>query len=128
MSETEREVAECTAPWELHLQLIWIPWAYLNMGAVDIIAFGLLDEEIELFRRKGLTAVTNLIQHKLASGIANTTAFLKNTESILAHRHRWTSQQQLPDMFREMFLVTDQNPHDGMHLGKYQQKKFLKWQ
>lgn len=41
---------------ELHLQLIWIPWAYLNMGRW--ISYWFTDE-IELFRRKGLTAVTN---------------------------------------------------------------------
>ena len=66
------------------------------MGAWISLHFGFTDEEIELFRRKGLTAVTNPGSNtKLASGIANTTAFFE-TRSQYGHRHRWTSQQQLP--------------------------------
>ena len=79
MSETEREVAECV---QRHGTT---PAAYLDSlglfehggGGYHCIWF--TDEEIELFRRKGLTAVTNPGSNtKLASGIANTTAFLKH--------------------------------------------------
>ena len=64
------------------------------------------DEEIELFRRKGLTAVTNPGSNtKLASGIANTTAFLKHGVNLAIGTDGPASNNCL-DMFREMFLVT----------------------
>lgn len=106
MSETEREVAECV---QRHGTT---PAAYLDSlglfehggGGYHCIWF--TDEEIELFRRKGLTAVTNPGSNtKLASGIANTTAFLKHGVNMAIGTDGPASNNCL-DMFREMFLVT----------------------
>ena len=106
MSETEREVAECV---QRHGTT---PAAYLDSlglfehggGGYHCIWF--TDEEIELFRRKGLTAVTNSGSNtKLASGIANTTAFLKHGVNMAIGTDGPASNNCL-DMFREMFLVT----------------------
>ena len=106
MSETEREVAECV---QRHGTT---PAAYLDSlglfehggGGYHCIWF--TDEEIELFRRKGLTAVTNPGSNtKLASGIANTTAFLKHGVNMAIGTDGPASNNCL-DMFREMFLTT----------------------
>ena len=104
--ETERKWQECV---QRHGTT---PAAYLDSlglfehggGGYHCIWF--TDEEIELFLRKGLTAVTNPGSNtKLASGIANTTAFLKHGVNMAIGTDGPASNNCL-DMFREMFLVT----------------------
>ncbi len=64
------------------------------------------DEDIEIFKKRDLTMVTNPGSNvKLASGIADVTKFLKNGVRVAIGTDGPASNNCL-DMFREMFLVT----------------------
>ena len=107
LSETADETNGCK---ERHNGLT--PAAYLDsLGIFDHGGGGyhcvhMTDEDIEIFRAKGLYAVTNPASNlKLASGIAPISAYLKAGVPVAIGTDGPASNNCL-DMFREMFLVT----------------------
>lgn len=113
-SETKREVEECMGRHGM------TPTAYLD--SLGLFAYGgggyhciyLTDEDIRIFRERGLTAVTNPGSNtKLASGIARISDLLEAGVGLAIGTDGPASNNCL-DMFREMFLVTA--------LAKYREK------
>ncbi len=105
-SETRREVEECIAR---HGKT---PTAYLD--SLGLFQYGgggyhcihMTDEDIRIFRDRGLTAVTNPGSNtKLSSGIARISDMLDAGVRIAIGTDGPASNNCL-DMFREMFLVT----------------------
>lgn len=105
-SETRLEVEQCI---ERHGMT---PTAY--MDSLGIFQYGgggyhcvyMTDEDLDIFRRRGLTAVTNPGSNtKLASGIARITDMLDRGIHLAIGTDGPASNNCL-DMFREMFLVT----------------------
>lgn len=105
-SETKREVEECMGRHGM------TPTAYLD--SLGLFAYGgggyhciyLTDEDIRIFRERGLTAVTNPGSNtKLASGIARISDLLEAGVGLAIGTDGPASNNCL-DMFREMFLVT----------------------
>ncbi|MGN0157631.1 MAG: amidohydrolase family protein [Brotaphodocola sp.] len=106
LSETCNEVEGCV---QRHGKT---PVSYLDsLGMFDYGGGGyhcvwLTEEEMEIFRQKELTAVTNPGSNvKLASGMANTSELLKRGINVAIGTDGPASNNCL-DMFREMFLVT----------------------
>jgi 5-methylthioadenosine/S-adenosylhomocysteine deaminase len=105
-SETLREVEECKGRYGM------TPTAFLDsIGMFDFGGGGyhccyLDDGDIEIFKNRGLTVVTNPGSNtKLASGIAPVKSFLDNGINVAIGTDGPSSNNCL-DMFREMFLVT----------------------
>ncbi|MDO4965931.1 MAG: amidohydrolase [Lachnospiraceae bacterium] len=105
-SETKAEVEGCI---ERHGAT---PTKYLDsLGLFDFGGGGyhcvhFNDEDIKIFREKGLSVVTNPGSNtKLASGVAPITKYLENDINIAIGTDGPSSNNCL-DMFREMFLVT----------------------
>lgn len=105
-SETRREVEECISRHGM------TPTAY--MDSLGIFAYGgggyhcihMTDEDIRIFRERGLTAVTNPGSNtKLASGIARISDMMEAGVNLAIGTDGPASNNCL-DMFREMFLVT----------------------
>lgn len=105
-SETRLEVEECV---ERHGMT---PTAY--MDSLGIFRYGgggyhciyMTDEDLEIFRSRGLSAVTNPGSNtKLASGIARITDMMEAGINLAIGTDGPASNNCL-DMFREMFLVT----------------------
>lgn len=105
-SETALEVQQCI---ERHGKT---PTAYLdslgiyNYGGGGYHCVYMTEEDLAIFKNRGLTAVTNPGSNtKLASGIAPITRMLKEGISLAIGTDGPASNNCL-DMFREMFLVT----------------------
>lgn len=105
-SETFREVEECK---ERHGMT---PTAYLD--SLGMFRYGgggyhcvyMTDEDIRIFKERGMTAVTNPGSNtKLSSGIAPVSQMLREGVSLAIGTDGPASNNCL-DMFREMFLVT----------------------
>ncbi len=105
-SETKREVEECIGRHGM------TPTAYLD--SLGMFQYGgggyhcvhMTDEDIRIFRERGLTAVTNPGSNtKLSSGIARISHMLEDGVEIAIGTDGPASNNCL-DMFREMFLVT----------------------
>lgn len=105
-SETFREVEECK---ERHGMT---PTAYLD--SLGMFQYGgggyhcvyMTDEDIRIFKERGMTAVTNPGSNtKLSSGIAPVSQMLREGVSLAIGTDGPASNNCL-DMFREMFLVT----------------------
>lgn len=106
LSETKEEVESCIRRNNM------TPTAYLDsLGIFDYGGGGyhciyMTDEDIEIFKRKNLTVVTNPASNlKLASGIAPIATYLKHDIPVAIGTDGPASNNCL-DMFREMFLVT----------------------
>ena len=105
-SETRREVEECTGRHGM------TPTAYLDsLGLFEYGGGGyhcvyMTDEDIRIFRERGMTAVTNPGSNtKLASGIARISDMIHAGVGLAIGTDGPASNNCL-DMFREMFLVT----------------------
>ncbi len=105
-SETKREVEECISRHGM------TPTGYLD--SLGVFAYGgggyhcvyMTDEDIKIFRERGLMAVTNPGSNtKLSSGIARISDLLGAGVGIAIGTDGPASNNCL-DMFREMFLVT----------------------
>lgn len=105
-SETRREVEECIGRHGM------TPTAYLD--SLGMFRYGgggyhcvhMTDEDIRIFRERGLTAVTNPGSNtKLSSGIARVSHMMEAGVEIAIGTDGPASNNCL-DMFREMFLVT----------------------
>ena len=106
LAETEREVEECRARYGL------TPAAFLDrLGIFDYGGGGyhcvhMSDEDMEIFRRRGLYVVTNPSSNlKLASGIAPIAEYVRRKIPVAIGTDGPASNNCL-DMFREMFLVS----------------------
>lgn len=106
LSETKSEVESCLKRNNM------TPTAYLDsLGIFDYGGGGyhciyMTDEDIEIFKRKNLTVVTNPASNlKLASGIAPISTYLKK-DILVAIGTDGPASNNCLDMFREMFLVT----------------------
>lgn len=105
-SETEYEVQECKKRYGM------TPTVYLdNLGMFDYGGGGyhctyINEEDMDIFRQKDLSAVTNPASNlKLASGIAPVAAMLENGINVAIGTDGPASNNCL-DMFREMFLTS----------------------
>lgn len=105
-SETKAEVEGCKERYGM------TPTEYLesigmyNYGGGGYHCVYLSEEDLRIFRERGLYAVTNPASNlKLASGIAPICTFLENKIPVAIGTDGAASNNCL-DMFREMFLVT----------------------
>lgn len=106
LNETESEVKECVDRYGM------TPGKFLD--SLGIFDFGggcyhcvhMSDEDIDIFKKRGLSAITNPGSNtKLASGIAPISELMKQGINIGIGTDGPASNNCL-DMFREMFLVT----------------------
>ncbi|MCR5107967.1 MAG: amidohydrolase [Lachnospiraceae bacterium] len=105
-SETEREVKECIDRYKKTPTELMDSLGMFEYGGGGYHCVHFSDHDIEIFKEKGLYAVTNPGSNtKLASGIAPIQKFLDNGISVAIGTDGPSSNNCL-DMFREMFLVT----------------------
>ena len=105
-SETRGEVEGCLERYGMTPTGIAEELGLFNYGGGGYHCVYLSDEDIEIFRRRDLSIVTNPGSNtKLASGIAPITRYLKEGINIGIGTDGPASNNCL-DMFREMFLVT----------------------
>ena len=105
-SETRSEVKECIDRYGKTPTQLFDELGLYDFGGGGYHCIYLDDRDIEIFREKKLTVVTNPASNlKLASGIAPVSRFLR--EGILvAIGTDGAGSNNCLDMFREMFLVT----------------------
>lgn len=105
-AETEKEVQECMEKYGKTPTQVMEELGLFDYGGGGFHCVWMEEEDMEIFRRRGLYAVTcpgsNL---KLASGIAPTSDFLKRGIPMAVGTDGPASNNGL-DMFREIFLVT----------------------
>lgn len=105
-SETEKEVVECRGRYGMTPTQITEALGVYAYGGGGYHCIFFEEKDFEIFRNRGLTAVTNPSSNlKLASGTAPTARFLKEGISMAIGTDGPASNNAL-DMFREMFLVT----------------------
>lgn len=105
-SETEREVEECRNRYGVSPTRLMEDMGMFDMGGGGYHCIYLNEDDMEIFARRSLTAVTNPASNlKLASGIAPVAEFLKRGIPVAIGTDGAASNNCL-DMFREMFLVT----------------------
>lgn len=105
-SETVREVEECKGRYGMTPTVFLDSLGLFDFGGGGYHCCHMSDEDIEIFKKRGLTAVTNPGSNtKLASGIAPVKRFLDEGINVAIGTDGPSSNNCL-DMFREMFLVT----------------------
>ena len=105
-SETEKEVKECRGRYGMTPTQITEALGMYAFGGGGYHCIYFEGKDFEIFRNRGLTAVTNPSSNlKLASGTAPTARFLEEGISMAIGTDGPASNNAL-DMFREMFLVT----------------------
>lgn len=105
-SETEKEVVECRGRYGMTPTQITEALGMYAYGGGGYHCIYFEEKDFEIYRERGLTAVTNPSSNlKLASGTAPTARFLKEGISMAIGTDGPASNNAL-DMFREMFLVT----------------------
>lgn len=105
-SETEKEVKECRERYGMTPTQITEALGMYAYGGGGYHCIYFEEKDFEIYRERGLTAVTNPSSNlKLASGTAPTARFLKEGISMAIGTDGPASNNAL-DMFREMFLVT----------------------
>ncbi len=105
-SETEKEVMECRGRYGMTPTQITEALGMYAFGGGGYHCIYFEEKDFEIFRNRGLTAVTNPSSNlKLASGTAPTARFLEEGISMAIGTDGPASNNAL-DMFREMFLVT----------------------
>ncbi len=105
-SETELEVKECIERWGKTPTQLTDSLDMYKYGGGGYHCVWMDDKDIEIFKNKGLYAVTNPGSNtKLASGIAPITKYLKEGVHLALGTDGPASNNCL-DMFREMFLMT----------------------
>ena len=106
LSETEQEVRECTERRGMTPVRYLDSLGLFDFGGAQFHCVHMDDGEIELFKKRGLCAVTNPGSNtKLASGICRTADLLKAGVPMAIGTDGPASNNCL-DFFREMFLVT----------------------
>ena len=105
-SETEREVAGCRERYGMTPTVFLDSLGMFDYGGGGYHCCHMSDEDIEIFRKRKMSAVTNPGSNtKLASGIAPVRRFLDEGINVAIGTDGPSSNNCL-DMFREMFLVT----------------------
>ena len=105
-SETEKEVKEGRGRYGMTPTQITEALGMYAFGGGGYHCIYFEEKDFEIFRNRGLTAVTNPSSNlKLASGTASTARFLEEGISMAIGTDGPASNNAL-DMFREMFLVT----------------------
>ncbi|MBQ8527559.1 MAG: amidohydrolase [Lachnospiraceae bacterium] len=105
-SETELEVKECFERYGMSPTQLFDKLGLYDFGGGGYHCIYFDDKDFEIFKKRGLTAVTNPASNlKLASGIAPVQRFLKEGIPVAIGTDGAGSNNCL-DMFREMFLVT----------------------
>ena len=106
LAETKAEVEGCKERYGMSPAKLLDTIGMFNHGGGGYHCVWMDEEDLEIFRRRGLTAVTNPGSNtKLASGIAPISAYLKKGINVAIGTDGPASNNCL-DMFREMFLVT----------------------
>lgn len=105
-SETVKEVEECKGRYGMTPTVFLDSLGLFDFGGGGYHCCHMSDEDFEIFKKRGLTAVTNPGSNtKLASGIAPVKRFLDEGINVAIGTDGPSSNNCL-DMFREMFLVT----------------------
>ena len=105
-SETMAEVDGCIGRYGVTPTVLFEKLGMYNYGGGGFHCVHMSDEDIEIFKRRGLWAVLNPASNlKLASGIAPVCELLKR-EIPMAIGTDGPASNNCLDMFREMFLVT----------------------
>lgn len=105
-SETKSEVEECIGRWGKTPTQLTEDLGMYEYGGGGYHCVWMDDVDFEIFKKRGLTAVTNPASNlKLASGIAPISRYLKEGISVAIGTDGPASNNCL-DMFREMFLTT----------------------
>ncbi len=105
-SETVREVEECKERYGMTPTVFLDSLGLFDFGGGGYHCCHMSDEDIEIFKKRGLSAVTNPGSNtKLASGIAPVKRFMDEGINVAIGTDGPSSNNCL-DMFREMFLVT----------------------
>lgn len=106
MSETKLETDECIERYGMTPPQLFDSLGLFDFGGGGYHCVYFTEEDMDLFVKKGLYAVTNPGSNtKLASGIAPITRFLEKGVNVSLGTDGASSNNCL-DMFREMFLVT----------------------
>lgn len=106
MSETKLETEECVGRYGMTPPQFFDSLGLFDFGGGGYHCVYFTEEDMELFAKKGLYAVTNPGSNtKLASGIAPIGRFLEKGMQVAIGTDGPSSNNCL-DMFREMFLVT----------------------
>lgn len=105
-SETEDEVAGCIKRYGKTPTELFESLGAFEYGGGGFHCVHLSDNDIDIFKRRGLWAVTNAGSNtKLASGVADICRLLKSGVKLAVGTDGAASNNAL-DMFREMFLIT----------------------
>ena len=105
-SETKSEVEECIGRWSKTPTQLTEDLGMYEYGGGGYHCVWMDDADFEIFKKRGLTAVTNPASNlKLASGIAPISRYLSEGISVAIGTDGPASNNCL-DMFREMFLTT----------------------
>lgn len=106
LAETKAEVEGCKERHGMSPAKLLDTIGMFDYGGGGYHCVWMDEEDLEIFRRRGLTAVTNPGSNtKLASGIAPISAYLQKGINVAIGTDGPASNNCL-DMFREMFLVT----------------------
>ncbi len=106
ISETSSEVEGCKERYGMTPPMLLDKLGMFDFGGGGFHCVWLSDEDIELFKNKGLWAVSNACSNlKLASGIAPISKFLENDINLAIGTDGAGSNNGL-SMFREMYLST----------------------
>lgn len=106
LAETKHEVEECKARHGMTPAVFLDGLGIFDFGGGGYHCVHMTDEDMDVFNKRKLTAVTNPASNlKLASGIAPIAAFGKRNISVAIGTDGPASNNCL-DMFREMFLVS----------------------
>ena len=105
-SETRSEVAECKARWGMTPTALTDALGMYEYGGGGYHCVWVEEPDFEIFKRRGLTAVTNPASNlKLASGICPVKRFVDEGISVAIGTDGPASNNCL-DMFREIFLTS----------------------
>ena len=105
-SETRAEVQGCVERYGVTPTVLFDKLGMYNYGGGAFHCVHMNDEDIDIFRRRGLTAVLNPASNlKLASGIAPVKRFIDEGIALAIGTDGAGSNNAL-DMFREMYLVS----------------------
>ena len=105
-SETKSEVEGCIERYGLTPTGLFDRLGMYNYGGGGFHCVFMSDEDIEIYKKRGLWVVTNPASNlKLASGIAPISRFISEGINLAIGTDGPASNNAL-DMFREMFLVT----------------------
>ena len=106
LAETEREVENCRERYGMTPAVFLDSLGMFEYGGGGYHCVHMTDQDLEVFRGRGLYAVTNPASNlKLASGIAPVAEFVRRGIPVAVGTDGPASNNCL-DMFREMFLIS----------------------